>query len=91
MLLREDHTVGNLLRMQLLREENVLFAGYKHPHPLVNDIEIRIQTKGANPGPIDTLSTAIDDLSTESEVLMQQFKDGVTAYRQSQDDMGGYR
>jgi DNA-directed RNA polymerase II subunit RPB11 len=31
---KEDHTVGNLLRMQLLRDPQVKFAGYMHPHPL---------------------------------------------------------
>ncbi|XP_021739778.1 DNA-directed RNA polymerases II, IV and V subunit 11-like isoform X4 [Chenopodium quinoa] len=31
---REDHTIGNILRMQLHRDPNVLFAGCKLPHPL---------------------------------------------------------
>lgn len=36
---KEDHTIGNLLRMQLHRDPNVRFAGYIHPHPLVHYIE----------------------------------------------------
>ncbi len=32
----EDHTVGNLLRMNLLKNKSVKFAGYKIPHPLLN-------------------------------------------------------
>ena len=41
-LLREDHTVGHLLRMELLRDPGVKFAGYKHPHPLEQLIELRV-------------------------------------------------
>lgn len=32
---KEDHTLGNLLRSQLLKSPHVRFAGYKVPHPLV--------------------------------------------------------
>ena len=48
---REDHTLGNLVRMELLREEKVRFAGYYHPHPLENRIVLRVQTvdKGTTP------------------------------------------
>uniref|UniRef100_A0A0E0E810 DNA-directed RNA polymerase RBP11-like dimerisation domain-containing protein n=1 Tax=Oryza meridionalis TaxID=40149 RepID=A0A0E0E810_9ORYZ len=38
---REDHTIGNILRMQLHRDPNVLFAGYKLPHPLQYKILVR--------------------------------------------------
>ncbi|MQM17666.1 hypothetical protein Taro_050642 [Colocasia esculenta] len=40
---REDHTVGNILRMQLHRDPNVLFAGYKLPHPLQYKILVRVR------------------------------------------------
>lgn len=33
---KEDHTIGNLLRMQILREPAVRFAGYQLPHPLMS-------------------------------------------------------
>ncbi|KAK8339869.1 hypothetical protein V6Z12_A08G064600 [Gossypium hirsutum] len=39
---REDHTIGNILRMQLHGDENVLFAGYKLPHPLQYKILVRV-------------------------------------------------
>ncbi|XP_021739777.1 DNA-directed RNA polymerases II, IV and V subunit 11-like isoform X3 [Chenopodium quinoa] len=38
---REDHTIGNILRMQLHRDPNVLFAGCKLPHPLQYKILVR--------------------------------------------------
>ena len=37
----EDHTLGNIVRMQLLRDKTVKFAGYRKPHPLENKIEIK--------------------------------------------------
>ena len=42
-LFQEDHTVGNMIRHQLLKDPNVLFAGYKNPHPLEHRIILRIQ------------------------------------------------
>ncbi|RYR69424.1 hypothetical protein Ahy_A03g015966 isoform D [Arachis hypogaea] len=39
---REEHTIGNIIRMQLHRDENVLFAGYKLPHPLQYKIIVRV-------------------------------------------------
>ncbi len=30
----EDHTVGDLLRIYLLKNKDVRFAGYRIPHPL---------------------------------------------------------
>ncbi|KAJ0095208.1 hypothetical protein Patl1_17174 [Pistacia atlantica] len=41
---REEHTIGNILRMQLHRDENVLFAGYKLPHPLQYKIIVRLES-----------------------------------------------
>ena len=41
---KEDHTVGNLIRHQLMKDPNVLFAGYRNPSPFVNQVLIRVQT-----------------------------------------------
>ncbi|CAJ0829277.1 10524_t:CDS:2 [Entrophospora sp. SA101] len=41
---KEDHTMGNLIRHKLLQEPHVIFAGYKVPHPLENNIFLRVQT-----------------------------------------------
>ncbi len=42
-LFQEDHTLGNMIRHQLLKDPNVIFAGYKNPHPLEHKIILRIQ------------------------------------------------
>lgn len=53
-LSKEDHTLGNLIRLQLLRDPSVRFAGYRMPHPLINDCHIRVETidSSASKGPI---------------------------------------
>ena len=43
-ILKEDDTLGNVVRMQLLRDPKVKFAGYIQRHPLVNEIDVKIQT-----------------------------------------------
>eukprot|EP00834_Sanchytrium_tribonematis_P004190 NODE_191_length_13422_cov_1.451025.p12 type:complete len:105 gc:universal NODE_191_length_13422_cov_1.451025:640-326(-) len=40
----EDHTIGNLLRWMLMKDERVEFAAYSIPHPSDNRIHLRIQT-----------------------------------------------
>jgi DNA-directed RNA polymerase II subunit RPB11 len=45
-LLKEDHTIGNLLSEHLKQNPNVLMAGYKVGHPNVPEVLIRVQTDG---------------------------------------------
>ena len=42
-LQKEDHTVANLLRHQLLSLDRVRFAAYRLPHPLLHHVDIRIE------------------------------------------------
>eukprot|EP00834_Sanchytrium_tribonematis_P000079 NODE_2_length_91304_cov_0.692462.p79 type:complete len:115 gc:universal NODE_2_length_91304_cov_0.692462:33454-33110(-) len=43
---REDHTVAQWIVQKLQRQKNVIFAGYKVPHPLQHNFELRISTDG---------------------------------------------
>ncbi|KAF7137811.1 hypothetical protein RHSIM_Rhsim07G0056500 [Rhododendron simsii] len=70
---REDHTVGNILRMQLHRDENVLFAGYKLPHPLQYKIIVRIHTTSQS-SPMQAYNQAINDLDKELDHLKNAFE-----------------
>uniref|UniRef100_A0A061RGP8 DNA-directed RNA polymerase II subunit J n=1 Tax=Tetraselmis sp. GSL018 TaxID=582737 RepID=A0A061RGP8_9CHLO len=70
---REDHTIGNIVRMQLHTDKDVVFAGYRVPHPLEHKLEIKIQTTG-NITPIDALSTAVSDLRTQLMDIQTQFE-----------------
>lgn len=82
---KEDHTVGNLLRMQLLRNPGVRFAGYIHPHPLVHFINLKIQTKSSNIPPVLVLSAAIEDLANETDHIITQVQDGIEEWRKEND------
>ncbi|XP_004289694.1 PREDICTED: DNA-directed RNA polymerase II subunit RPB11-like isoform 1 [Fragaria vesca subsp. vesca] len=70
---REDHTIGNILRMQLHRDENVLFAGYKLPHPLQYKIIVRIHTTSQS-SPMQAYNQAINDLDKELDHLKSNFE-----------------
>lgn len=72
--------MGNLLRMQLLRDPNVLFVGYRHPHPIKHHILLTVQTakvgrsESISYTPHSALRTALQDLGTEIAHLSEQVK-----------------
>ncbi|GJY46473.1 DNA-directed RNA polymerases II, IV and V subunit 11 [Tanacetum coccineum] len=70
---REDHTVGNIVRMQLHRDANVLFAGYKLPHPLQYKIIVRVHTTSQS-SPMQAYNLAINDLDKELDHLKAAFE-----------------
>ncbi|XP_057868616.1 DNA-directed RNA polymerases II, IV and V subunit 11 isoform X4 [Cryptomeria japonica] len=70
---REDHTIGNILRMQLHRDPNVLFAGYKLPHPLDYKIIVKVQTTSQS-SPMQAYNLAINDLDKELDHLKAAVK-----------------
>ena len=37
---KEDHTLGNMIRHQLLKDPNVIFSGYKNPSPFENKVHM---------------------------------------------------
>ncbi|GAA5969761.1 hypothetical protein JCM3765_003449 [Sporobolomyces pararoseus] len=58
---KEDHTLANMLRSQLLLLPYVQFAGYKVPHPLESRVVLKLQTDGSQT-PIQAVQNAIGDL-----------------------------
>jgi len=84
----EDHTLGNILRMELLRNENVLFAGYKVPHPLDHMIELRVQTLPKS-NPQTALRSAIRNLRGECRSMLEQFDQGVAALKRGEKHVPG--
>jgi len=69
---KEDHTLGNALRTQLLKDPQVLFAGYKIPHPLEAKFVLRIQTT-PDYSPQEAFTNAITDLISEVSLLEERF------------------
>ncbi|XP_026819899.1 DNA-directed RNA polymerase II subunit RPB11-like [Rhopalosiphum maidis] len=80
---KEDHTLGNMIRNQLLKDPKVLFAGYKQPHPLEHKFELRVQTKSSEYTPQDALTNSVTDLLTELSLFEERFKD---ALKQKKDE-----
>lgn len=84
---REDHTMGNLIRMGLHRHTDVVFAGYRIPHPLEAKMVVKVQTNG-NQQPDETVEHVLESLKTEFEDIRQQFSEQVAIHKpQSAADM----
>ena len=56
-----NYKLEDFYRQQLLKDPNVLFAGYKNPHPMENKVVLRIQTT-SDYAPNDALMNSITDL-----------------------------
>lgn len=69
---REDHTLGNLLRAQLIQDPRVLFAAYKVEHPLFANFVLRIQTEEGY-SPRDALKNACHSLIAQLSTLQKNF------------------
>ena len=73
---KEDHTIGNLLRHQLLKNPEVIFAGYKVPHPLERSVEVRSQTMGT---PVrETVDIALNELIEEVDDFETVFREALS-------------
>ncbi len=73
---KEDHTLANMLRAQLLLNKHVIFAGYRVPHPLEPRVEIKVQTDGEKT-PHQVLRTATEELILVLAETKKQFKSEV--------------
>lgn len=58
---------------QLLKDPQVLFAGYKVPHPLEHKIIIRVQTT-PDYSPQEAFTNAVTDLISELSLLEERFR-----------------
>ncbi|EGR31054.1 DNA-directed polymerase II polypeptide J, putative [Ichthyophthirius multifiliis] len=68
----EDHTIGNLIRMYLLKSKEVKFAGYRMPHPLETKVEIKVQTVKDNT--CEILINTLDGLIKDIDIIQYDFE-----------------
>ncbi|KAL3268089.1 hypothetical protein HHI36_007216 [Cryptolaemus montrouzieri] len=73
-----------MIRNQLLKDPNVLFAGYKLPHPLEHKFVLRIQTT-SDYSPHDALMHAISDLISELALFEERFKEAIKEKKEGLD------
>jgi DNA-directed RNA polymerase II subunit RPB11 len=81
-LMREDHTLGNMLRMELHNDRDVVFAGYQHPHPTDHRIIIKVHTN-ANSTPVRAMKEATHRLEQQIMSLQQQWESELESVRDS--------
>ncbi|GMH39557.1 hypothetical protein BSKO_07455 [Bryopsis sp. KO-2023] len=76
---REDHTVGNLSRMQLHRDDRIVFSGYRIPHPLQHVVWVKVQTNGSIT-PLTAYKDAVDDIIGELTEIQNGFMHAFNEY-----------
>lgn len=81
---KEDHTLGNMIRNQLLKDPHVLFAGYKNPHPLEHKFVLRIQTT-SDYTPQEAFMNAITDVISELSLFEERFKEALKEKKEGGD------
>lgn len=72
------------MRSQLLKDPNVLFAGYKNPHPLEHKFVIRIQTTSQS-SPQEAFMNAITDVISELSLFEERFKEALKEKKEGVD------
>ncbi|RKP05419.1 DNA-directed RNA polymerase [Thamnocephalis sphaerospora] len=77
---KEDHTLGNMLKTQMLKDPAVLFAGYQVPHPLEHRVKIKVQTDDEYT-PVNAMRKSIHQLQNTLGTLKARFKDEATRAR----------
>lgn len=72
-LIKEDHTIGNAIQTELLENNNIVFSGYRIPHPLKPYLHIKIKTK-SNTTPQNELKKTITILQNKISSIRKSFK-----------------
>lgn len=75
---------NDFLCSQLLKNPDVLFAGYKNPHPLEHKFVLRIQTTPATT-PEKAFISAITDLLAEVSLFGERFRDALKEKKEGGD------
>ena len=71
----QDHTLGVLLRTQLLKDPQVVFAAYKVPHPMTRTVEVRVQTVDSIAE--DAVERALETLNEKVDAFEEAFNKAV--------------
>eukprot|EP00995_Heteronema_vittatum_P009263 NODE_4561_length_570_cov_163.794626_g3316_i0.p1 GENE.NODE_4561_length_570_cov_163.794626_g3316_i0~~NODE_4561_length_570_cov_163.794626_g3316_i0.p1 ORF type:complete len:116 (-),score=43.03 NODE_4561_length_570_cov_163.794626_g3316_i0:105-452(-) len=71
---KEDHTIGDILRMNLHDDDDVLFVGYKAPHPLKHVVHLKVHCTQETT-PLNAVTQAIDRILVDLKDLDSQFQD----------------
>jgi|GEM_PF-1629915 len=64
----EDLAIGYILRKELLKNNEVVFAGAVKPHPLVNNFKVQVETKKSD-SMEQILASGNDAIKISDEIL----------------------
>ena len=81
-IIKEDHTLGNMIRTQLHTNKQVRFAGYKPDHPTVHQVFVKVQTE-AGITPASAMSQSLRELLFTVRSFSVHLEDAVLAYEES--------
>ena len=85
-LRNEDHTLGNLLRNQLVKNKQVEFCAYSMPHPSEPICNVRIQiAEHATTDTDKALKGSLKRISKICDVLTQKFQASLEEFEQKKD------
>jgi len=84
----EGHTLCNLLEAVLLEDENVEFAGYDVPHPLVSNTIFFIRTKNGKK-PEEALIRAIEKIRKRGKELSRKIEKALKEWEKKEKCSGG--
>ncbi len=77
-------------RRELLRDIDVKFAGYKHPHPLDVDIVLKVQSHSSERGtPAEVVNRALGRLINEVTSIRSSVRQQILQIRQREEQIGG--
>ena len=82
-IIKEDHTIGNLLKSGLLQHDDIHFAGYRMPHPLENLLELKVKTDGKST-PLEKVKQVTSERLREVNWCEKQFIEALKNYRGNQ-------
>lgn len=68
----EGHTLLNLLQSSLLKNEDVMMAGYSKPHPLMSRAILRLNMREGKP-PEEALLAAAKDAKARVNEFLTEF------------------
>ena len=97
-VMEEDHTLGNIVRQQILTDRRTRFAGYRKPHPLFDLVEIKVQSN-EEAEPFQLVNDACRSLIQHVEAMETSFENALMNYSKQKDlqnqldsqlNLGGY-
>ena len=83
---KEDHTIGNLLVSDLVKNERVKFAAYQKPHALKTHINLKLATDGSKP-PLKVMIESVKNLSELLDMVDESFGKELKEFQDNQQDM----